>query len=180
MAVQDEVRDEPSMCRTCDKSVPKHNMELHALRCSKIEDCEGGAREQMHRVRRKNLKKKAQAKIDKKEKKNKEEEDVDEVIAQFSKVDSICRFEKCKTSVLTLGQRCEFCTRMYCIRHSLAEVHGCGKAAKLNAKRTFQSNAGKVKIKPLNEMQKKCAKMKLDKKINEMEKKRNGSGEKNR
>lgn len=164
--------DDADVCNSCGKEIPKQNKELHALRCIKVENA-GGAKAKKG-VAKKDLKKKNDSKGGKK-KKN-EEEDVDALIAQFTAEDSICSFEKCKMSVLTLGQKCEFCVRTFCLKHGLAEVHGCGEAAKLFARKAFEKHAGKSKTKSLNDVQKNYVKRKLDEKIVQMEKKRAGIG----
>ena len=157
-------------CLNCSKAIPKHNLELHSLRCSRSREVKADIRHP-----KKDTKKIVQAKTGSKEKKKADEDDVDALIAQFTKVDSICSFEKCKGSVLTLGQKCKFCARMFCLKHGLAEVHGCGEAAKVDARKAFEESAGKAKTRPLNDIQKKYVKKKLNEKIVSMEKKRTGN-----
>ena len=175
MVLADGSCEESNICPNCSKEIPKQNLELHALRCTKVE--KGGATKQKQ-FPKEDCKRKFAAKINKKDKKKAEEEDVDALIAQFTKDDSICSFEKCKTGVLTLGQKCKFCVRTFCLKHGLAEVHGCAEAAKVDARRSFERNAGKSRTKPLNDIQKNYVKKKLNEKIGEMEKKRIGSNTK--
>ena len=124
---------------------------------------------------KKDAKKKMQAKAGRKEKKRAEEEDVDALIAQFANEDSKCTFDRCKKSVLTLVQICKFCRRRFCLKHGLAEIHGCGEAAKIDARRSLERNNGKTRPKPLNDIQKGSVKKKLNDKIVELEKNRTGS-----
>eukprot|EP01094_Clydonella_sp_ATCC50884_P008745 TRINITY_DN18293_c0_g1_i1.p1 TRINITY_DN18293_c0_g1~~TRINITY_DN18293_c0_g1_i1.p1 ORF type:complete len:403 (-),score=98.31 TRINITY_DN18293_c0_g1_i1:84-1217(-) len=44
---------------------------------------------------------------------------------------------QCKERVGASGFVCKFCKEKYCIRHGLPEVHGCGKAAKKDARETW-------------------------------------------
>jgi len=164
------LEEDSNTCLDCSKAIPKHNLELHSLHCTRSK----GERKEIG-LPKKDIKKKVPAKAGNKEKKKTDEDDVDALIAQFTKVDSICSFEKCKGSVLTLGQKCKFCVRMFCLKHGLAEVHGCGEAAKVDARKAFEKSAGKAKTRPLNDIQKKYVKKKLNEKIVEMEKKRTGN-----
>ncbi|KAK7877055.1 hypothetical protein WMY93_032247 [Mugilogobius chulae] len=60
--------------------------------------------------------------------------DFDALISAVVKADSVCSFIKCKASVLTLGQLCVFCNRLFCLSHHIPEVHGCGDKAKSHAR----------------------------------------------
>ena len=162
-------------CSICSKSIPKKNLELHSLRCVKVDRGKGG---QEIIPLKKDTKKKIQGKGGRKEKKTTEEEDVDALIAQFANDDSKCSFDRCKNSILTLGQICKFCRRRFCLKHGLAEIHGCGEAAKIDARRSLERNSGKTKQRPLNDVQKGLIKKKLNDKIVEMEKSRTGSNTK--
>lgn len=62
------------------------------------------------------------------------EDDFDMLISAVVKAESVCSFVKCKASVLTLGQLCQFCNRQYCLSHHIPEVHGCGDKAKSHAR----------------------------------------------
>ncbi|CAN0424137.1 unnamed protein product [Lampetra fluviatilis] len=65
----------------------------------------------------------------------KAEEDFDAMFAAMVKANSRCAFAKCKTSVQTLGQHCQFCKSLYCLSHHIPEVHGCGEQARVHARR---------------------------------------------
>ena len=99
---------------------------------------------------------------------NETEDDIDELIASFTKADSHCAFEKCKGSVLTLGQNCRFCSRLYCLQHHLAEVHGCGTAAKTHARQMIAKANGGYPSEGLNEIKRNYVKKKLDEKLNDL------------
>ena len=58
------------------------------------------------------------------------EEDFDALLASFHKKDTVCNFPKCKTLTATLGGNCNFCRVRFCLSHAMAEIHGCGDAAK--------------------------------------------------
>ena len=162
-------------CLTCSRSIPKDNLQLHSLRCRKFES--EGVKKERYSAQN-DHKRKVQSKGNRKEKKKTAEEDVDALIAEFAKGDSTCRFDSCKNSVLTLGQKCKFCTRTFCLKHGLAEVHGCGEAAKVDARRSFERNNQKARTRALNDTQKNYVKKKLNEKIVEMEKKRTGNNAK--
>lgn len=63
-----------------------------------------------------------------------DEEDFDALIASVVAADTRCYVDKCKENAKTLGQNCQFCTKRFCIKHHMAEVHGCGAAAKSHAR----------------------------------------------
>lgn len=62
------------------------------------------------------------------------DDDFDALISAVVKAESVCSFVKCKASVLTIGQLCQFCNRQYCLSHHIPEVHGCGDKAKSHAR----------------------------------------------
>lgn len=83
--------------------------------------------------------------------------------------------KKCKTLVELLGTNCNFCTGRFCIRHALAETHGCGDAASNDAKYRFRQQqynelAGTKKMKDgeeeflIRKLQEKLDKAKNDRK----------------
>ncbi len=148
-------------------------MELHRLKCKINTDAEKRPDSGMRLVEEK---KAAKAKQKKKKKKvtntpsNKDnEEDIDTLIDEFTKIDSVCRHDKCKTTVLTLGQHCKFCGKTFCLKHGLAEVHGCGEAAKIDARDKARQYQEKGPSRKSDEIKKKHIKRKLDKKISDME-----------
>ena len=154
--------------------VPSKNKELHVVRCEKSKATEVKIKPTEGKCKAKETGKSKRKAADKK----KEEEDIDDLIAKFTQDDSKCSFDQCKGSVLTLGQKCKFCTRTFCLKHGLAEVHGCGQAAKIDARRSLDKALVKQKTKPLNDIQRNYAKKKLSKKLDELEKQRSGNKEK--
>ncbi|XP_065072348.1 DNA-binding protein SMUBP-2-like [Rhopilema esculentum] len=162
------------LCEICGKLVPSKNKELHIVRCEKNMASEVKIKPSEGKSKAKETGKSKRKGADKR----KEEEDVDDLIAKFTQDDSKCYFDQCKASVLTLGQKCKFCTRTFCLKHGLAEVHGCGQAAKIDARRSSDKAMMKQKTKPLNDIQRNYAKKKLSKKLDEFEKQRSGNKEK--
>lgn len=165
------------MCEFCGKEIPKNNLELHNIRCGKEQQVENRLEETEKKVIKENTTKapKKNAKSQQSTKKkpivenDKGDEDFDELVAEFTKVDSKCSHEKCRASVLILKQYCDFCGKTYCLKHGLAEVHGCGQAAKIHAQRKAKESYQKQPVKKLNVVQKNYVKRKLEKKISEME-----------
>ena len=83
--------------------------------------------------------------------------------------DSQCALQDCKKSVLTRGQKCRYCSNVYCLGHHLPEVHGCAQAAKEQARSATSA--------PKQMSQKAAVKRgqlerKFENKIKDMEKKR--------
>lgn len=127
------------ICDLCGHAIPVLNWELHHMQCVKsAEDIVKGrihhtpvmtSKERMQKERPpQNICKRPSAA-------SKSEPDVDELIAEMTKADSTCKFPKCSKSVSLLGVQCLFCKQHYCVEHSLAEVHGCGEAARLHSRR---------------------------------------------
>ena len=65
-------------------------------------------------------------------------EDLDALLAEVKLADSTCKFSKCSKPVSLLGVQCQFCKSRYCMEHSLAEIHGCGDAAKVKSRKDVQ------------------------------------------
>ena len=129
-------------CSTCLREVPKDNIELHKLRCSKP------------KVEPQHQSSKSGGKSKKKNQAKKEEEDIDALLESFTQTDKVelnifdqerlgingtnlfqvCRGEGCKVGVQTLRATCKFCRLRFCLKCSMPEVHGCGDAAKQAAR----------------------------------------------
>ena len=108
-------------CDICQKLVPQQNLTLHKLRCSVTEPAP--------KPKQKLLLKSLPTVDDKTEK-----EDVDTILSEFKKVDNICNLRLCKTNISLIGQLCSLCHRRFCLSHHLPEVHGCGDAAREQAR----------------------------------------------
>ncbi len=65
---------------------------------------------------------------------NVNDEDLDTLILEMSKLDSICAYLKCTKNVKLIGFKCPYCSRRHCVQHHLPEVHGCGDAIKSSAR----------------------------------------------
>ncbi|KAL8439503.1 hypothetical protein Efla_001434 [Eimeria flavescens] len=70
-----------------------------------------------------------------------ESEDLDSLLEQFVQESKRCGVAKCKESMQLLGRTCPFCMTAFCFTHAMPEVHGCGEAAAVHAKRAFQKQA---------------------------------------
>lgn len=65
-------------------------------------------------------------------------DDLDTLLAEVALADSTCKFPQCPKKVNLLGILCQFCKKRFCMEHNLAEVHGCGDAAKGKSRGDFQ------------------------------------------
>lgn len=63
--------------------------------------------------------------------------DFDSLVAAAIKSNNSCAFIHCSESTKLVGQTCPFCKRIFCLHHSLSEVHGCGMDAKIDARRSM-------------------------------------------
>ena len=69
-------------------------------------------------------------------------DDDDELLDAAIAAQSGCWFAKCKARTAMIGTTCPHCANRYCLEHAQPEVHGCGDAAKADARRGAVS-AGK-------------------------------------
>ena len=150
------------VCKTCNKDIPKNNIELHKLRC-KVEDPlpKNPSKPKKSTKQKVKVKKIAEG-VD--------EDDFDTLCEEFVKLNKVCNYEKCAVKVTVIGVNCPWCARRFCLTHSMAEVHGCGAAAKLAARQQISRDH---KLYPgsgtlshaLDPTKRKQIKRKLDKKI---------------
>ena len=155
-------------CETCLSTVPKENYQLHQLRCQKSTNSQSNVTLSHNINDHNNAKQKCrESKPQKKEKKTLTPdvvaEDFDLLVDSFRQINSCCNFLKCKESIKLLGQHCRFCNRTFCFSHHQAEVHGCGAAAKLQARQDMHkvhSHLNNIKKNQLtNSLKKKVAEM---------------------
>ncbi len=109
-------------------------------------------------------------------------DDFDELLDMFKKSNDECGFKGCKTLTKTLGQNCDFCRNRFCLKHSLAEVHGCGDEAKKQARAHIRKD-GNLDVNKRGhsysaEIKHKIAEKKLHEKIKGMQEARSGNKKK--
>ena len=130
-------RNDVSKCPHCDKMILKISFQMHEMHCSKINAAKV---KEVHKVKNEPAKPtpKSSAAKSSKVKKNPIEtadtDDFDQLLEMFQKSNDICNFKGCKVLTKTLGQNCEYCPNRFCLKHSMAEIHGCGDAAKKQAR----------------------------------------------
>ena len=183
-------------CKTCSTLVPKDNLQLHEIRCSRLlatQQQQQQQQQQQASVDSKDRVPKQQGQFSKKNKSKKkpnktdntkcktqqiDDEDVDALLEEFTKLNNTCSYsngtagsKRCTKSIRTLGQKCAFCAQVFCLSHHIAEVHGCGAAAKVKARQDISKYAD-VKPRPMNGVKKAQVQRKLDKKLEELEEER--------
>ena len=172
--------DGPILCEWCKTNVPRNNYQLHEIRCKKIKEAQI-VRQKDLEEKTKNAKK-AKSAAKKKNKENsatkKEEEDIDALLDSFAKEVSQCTFPKCKNPIKVLGHRCDFCSQMYCTSHHMAEVHGCGDAAKMRARQDIAKYKGSMPRK-MNDIKKAQVQNKLSSKLSKLEEERKKKAKEN-
>jgi len=173
-SAQDLVQE--PLCLQCTKNIPKDNMELHKLRC-KVKD--PGA--EIQSKPKKSAKQKS--KVKKLPEGSNNDEDFDAMCLEFETMNKICNYEKCGTKVSVMGVDCGWCKRRFCLVHSMAEIHGCGAAAKQAARLQISKDhklypgSGTLN-KSLDPTKRKQIKRKLDKKIGALSEDRRGKSDK--
>ena len=140
-AVKREQKDDNMIaCKTCSKNVIKANIQLHELHCArggKVGDKQNHAKKEKNRKNLSASKSSQSRHFDKvlaKKVNDVDKDDFDALIDAVQKLDSSCCFKKCKTSVQTLFNVCMHCNGRYCMSHHIPEVHGCGDAARAQAR----------------------------------------------
>lgn len=180
-------------CPVCSVCLPRVNYQLHQIRCSKLKESQQQQRQQQQQraisananqtqpkaSNKKNKKKKSASCQAGSDPKNAPDKDIDALLDNFAEANSKCHSKGCKTSIKTLGQKCSFCTQMFCLSHSLAEVHGCGEAARVQARRDI-SKYHDSKPQPMNKTKKAQVQHKLTKKLSEMEDERKRKSKSNK
>ena len=106
-----------------------------------------------------------------------DEDDIDALIATVKKMDNFCCFKKCKISVQTLCNVCDFCQGRYCMSHHMLEIHGCGDAARAEARARISKEGVLYRVSGVPTKKPDVAKKaqlqrKLDSKLGEMSAKR--------
>ncbi|XP_037075162.1 DNA-binding protein SMUBP-2-like [Pollicipes pollicipes] len=81
-----------------------------------------------------------------------------------------CNAEPRCSSGIFMRQTCEFCARVFCLTHWMAEAHGCGAAARRDARAKFVSGAYSRAANPAAEERRKALlHLKLDRTLGKME-----------
>lgn len=167
-------------CRHCNKDVIKANIDLHEIHCAKqqkdrAKSAQGLKPDSSHKNVSKKTHNQNSAAVAKLQKID--NDDFDALINAAQKIDRACSFKKCKTKISTLGQVCEFCQGVYCLTHHMPEIHGCGDAAKAQARTTIKGGVlyrGSGVPDRLPDADRKAhLQKKLDKKLTDMSAQRN-------
>lgn len=119
-----------------------------------------------------------------------EEEDFEALMAEFDESKTAGNCKVCKVSVkhmMGMMTRCSFCSYEFCTKHIQAEVHGCGDAARVQARQEWRDGkgmkhltgkAGKIVngeiVKPVSGNTSGNAKAKLDERLKEKASERKG------
>ena len=151
-------------CDKCNTKVPVNNYQLHLGRCRSIKTpIKQNSSSHTLNNSTKKKKKKRETSV-----KSEIDDDFDSIIDSFVKETLHCGFAKCKASIKTFGQKCQFCQQMFCLSHHIAEIHGCGKEAKIKARQDI-AKYGANMPKKMNETKKSQVQKKLNNKIEELE-----------
>lgn len=138
------------MCSICSKRIPAANVVSHEAHCSKTQvsptpltrDTSSKPPKKSNSSKQRKSRKAAKPKSMKEQ----GEEDLDALLAEMVLSEKVCGYQKCKSSTNLLGLKCSFCHRMFCVEHSIPEVHGCGEAAKGHARKQFKKSSGEIEF----------------------------------
>ena len=159
------IEENTSVCPFCQKLIPSNNKTVHELHCYRQSrssnapasngmrhsgsagggECGKGARKKQNVKKQesqpaKEKKEKTKPKVSQVQKASEvlskiADDDFDALISSITALDGKCAFRKCKTLTTTLGRQCNLCDRRFCLAHLTPEIHGCGQAAKDQARR---------------------------------------------
>lgn len=80
-----------------------------------------------------------------KEKLLREAQDDDELLDAAIKLSGICHHPGCKENVKLIHSDCQYCLERFCMKHALAEIHGCGDKARAAARKETVTKAKEIK-----------------------------------
>lgn len=171
-------RYDVSKCLHCDKMILKVSFQMHEMHCSRVNAAKA---QELNKPKDEPAKPKsaaAKSKVKKNPIETAKTDDFDELLEMFQKSNDICNFKGCKVLTKTLGQNCEYCPNRFCLKHSMAEVHGCGDAAKKQARDHIRKD-GNLDVRKKQsysaEVKHKVVEKKLHEKIKTMQEARTGS-----
>ena len=111
------------LCSICFKNIPEANLETHVLHCAKLQKAKLEKTKQSGKsAPKKTFKEKTKSKID-----NLGDDDFEELCDAFQQLNSVCNEPKCKTSIVTLFFKCNYCDSAFCSMHRCPENHGCNR-----------------------------------------------------
>lgn len=123
-------------CHHCGRWVPSHNVDIHEITCDRSKVVKKPLKSQKVESHP-NAQEACESLLP---------SDGEQLLDAAIKARNCCGYSKCKESVTLFGQQCKFCRCVYCLQHFIAEVHGCGDAAKIEARkearRRSQSQTG--------------------------------------
>lgn len=111
-------------CCHCNRLVPVCNVETHKAKCS---------RERKATMVQKSQKVKKQSSM--KDTVLPLQLDDDELLNSVIESKNVCSYSNCKERVTLTGQQCRLCRCVYCLKHCIPEIHGCGDDAKVEARK---------------------------------------------
>ncbi|XP_054164493.1 DNA-binding protein SMUBP-2-like [Oppia nitens] len=106
------------------------------------------------------------------------DDDLDQMIAKVKLADNTCNYLNCKTNIVVLGQKCQFCGHRFCLKHAMPEIHGCGDKIRDFVRSNTRKDgivypgSGVIQRKPLDSHKRQYLEKKLNDKLNEKSKER--------
>ena len=172
-------------CSYCSGVVPEANVLLHQTRCARASvttvdksskdnsqpsKCTLAAREpDSHPRKRTHKSKKPSPREKTRENPYDDDDDLDALLTEMKRADSTCSYRGCKKDIKLIGVKCQFCSARFCLAHNIAEVHGCGEAAKKRARQQItQELMGGERRKPSDPMRRAQLHRKLDRAVDEL------------
>lgn len=169
-------------CGYCNGVVPEANVELHQARCARVSTAideslrkDGWPGRQTSATRepsshpRKHACRPKKPAPQERSKQIPHDDDLDSLLAEMKQLNSTCNYAGCKKNVKLIGVKCQFCSARFCLAHNIAEIHGCGEAAKRHAQQQLTRElVGGTRRKPVDPTRRAQLHRKLDRAVDEL------------
>ena len=155
-------------CLHCKQWIPSANIIVHEARCGRIKTVNKPRKNQLVKSLP-GAKESSKSSLD----------DDQLLMTDVAGKANCCAHGNCKELVSLTGQLCKFCHYVYCLKHSIPEVHGCGddakKEARNDARKSLQKNSGsKNASQGRQQLQRLQLQQKLGDQLEKLKKKRTG------
>lgn len=169
-------------CSYCGSVVPEANALLHQARCARVsfdkrskdhgqpsKRTSAARKPDSHPKKCTHRSKKPSPQERIKENPHDDDDDLDALLTEMKRADSTCSYRGCKKDIKLIGVKCPFCSARFCLAHNIAEVHGCGEAAKRHARQQItQELMGGARRKPSDPVRRAQLHRKLDRAVDEL------------
>lgn len=170
------------ICHICGQELPAANIALHKIHCERLQAMKQKLQAKPI-VKTAQRKKKPHKSNRKKSNLHDKEETDEELLDNAIQANKSCSIAGCNKFISVLGRTCHYCKQLFCLEHNMPELHGCGNAAHIAARRQISRDhalypGSGVRSKKLPAERHAILQRKFNHKLKEMEDIRKGSSKK--